>query len=213
MTIRAIRTAITIPKSSPSRPDRVALWIFAKAPIAGGVKTRLAHGIGVIAAAMWYRRTLGKTIATANRSGVSSKIAAAPSAASFKRASPFHRRVCNQPIGDLGRRMAGVAKRSRGACIIVGSDIPDLSPSLLRRARREVARFDLVLGPARDGGYYLIGFKSAAHAFGLFQAVRWSSPHALADTLANAPNHWRIGFLPMLRDVDCAKDLSFQTKN
>jgi rSAM/selenodomain-associated transferase 1 len=207
MTTRAIRTAITRPKSSPSRSDGVALWIFAKAPIAGGVKSRLARGIGVIAAAMWYRRTLTKTIATANRSGVSSKIAAAPSAASFKRASPYHRRVCDQPMGDLGRRMAAVAKRSRGACMIVGSDIPELSPSLLRRSRRELARFDLILGPARDGGYYLIGFKSAAHAFRLFHAVRWSSPHALADTLANAPKHWRIGFLPMLRDVDCVEDL------
>lgn len=207
MTIRAIRTAITRPKSSPSRPSGVGLWVFAKAPIAGGVKTRLARGIGVAAATMWYRRTLTKTIATANRSGVSSKIAAAPSAASFKRASPFRQRICDQPMGDLGRRMAAVAKRSRGACVIVGSDIPDLSPSLLRRARSELARFDLIIGPARDGGYYLIGFKTAAHAFPLFHAVRWSSSHALADTLANAPKHWRIGFLPMLRDVDRVEDL------
>ena len=102
--------------------------------------------------------------------------------------------------------MATVAKRSLGACVIVGSDIPGLTAAILRDARSRVARFDLVLGPAHDGGYYLIGLKTAAHAFRLFHRVRWSSSHAQADTLANAPKHWRIGFLPMLRDVDCVED-------
>ena len=106
--------------------------------------------------------------------------------------------------------MAAVVKRSRGGCVIVGSDVPDLSPMILRRARQCAARFDLVIGPAQDGGYYLIGLKTPAHAFRLFERVRWSSPHALADTIANAPPHWRIGFLPVLHDVDCGKDLRFQ---
>lgn len=213
MTIRAIRTAITRPKSSPSRSDGVALWIFAKAPVAGAVKTRLARDIGVAAATMWYRRTLARTIATAKRSGVFVKIAAAPCASSFRQCSPLHVPLDDQPKGDLGRRMAAVAKRSRGGCVIVGSDVPDLSPAILRRARQCVARLDLVIGPAQDGGYYLIGLKTPAHAFRLFEHVRWSSPHALADTIANAPAHWRISLLPTLRDVDCGKDLRFQTTN
>jgi rSAM/selenodomain-associated transferase 1 len=171
------------------------------------VKTRLARGIGVAAATAWYRRILAQTISTAKRARIPCRIAAAPCAYAFRRSFRSSLPLRDQPMGDLGRRMAAVARRSRGACVIVGSDIPELSPSLLRRARGELARFDLILGPARDGGYYLIGFKSAAHVFGLFHAVRWSSPHALADTLANAPKHWRIGFLPMLRDVDCVEDL------
>ena len=207
MTIRAIRMPITTAKSSPSKRGRVTLLIFAKAPVAGAVKTRLARDLGVVAAAAWYRRSLAQTISAAKRSGVAFRIAAAPSAASFNRASPFRQGVCDQPMGDLGRRMAAVAKRSRGACVIVGSDIPDLSPGILKRANADVARFDLILGPARDGGYYLIGLKTPAHAFRLFCWVRWSSPHALADTLANAPKHWRVGLLPILADVDVAADL------
>ena len=58
-----------------------------------------------------------------------------------------------------------------------------------------------------DGGYYLVGLKAPAHAFRLFDRVRWSSPYALKDTLDNAPRHWRIGFLPTLRDIDSAVDL------
>jgi rSAM/selenodomain-associated transferase 1 len=207
MTIRAIRTAITRPKSSPSRSDGVALWIFAKAPIAGAVKTRLARDIGVAAATAWYRRILAQTISTAKRAHIPCRIAAAPCASAFRHSFRSNLPLHDQPMGDLGRRMTTVAKQSGGASLIVGSDIPDLSPCLLRRARRELARFDLIVGPARDGGYYLIGFRTPAHAFHLFHAVRWSSSHALADTLANAPKHWRLGFLPMLRDVDCVEDL------
>lgn len=207
MTIRAIRTAITRPKSSPSRPDGVTLWIFAKAPVAGVVKTRLARDIGVVAATAWYRRILAQTISTAERARIPCRIAAAPCASAFRHSFRSSLPLRDQPMGDLGQRMTTVAKQSRGASLIVGSDIPDLSPSLLRRARRAVARFDLIVGPARDGGYYLIGFRTPAHAFRLFHAVRWSSPHALADTLANAPKHWRLGFLPMLQDVDCLEDL------
>ncbi|MBU6472640.1 MAG: DUF2064 domain-containing protein, partial [Alphaproteobacteria bacterium] len=80
--------------------------------------------------------------------------------------------------------------------------------AILRAALDAVQRFDLVLGPARDGGYYLVGVKSPAHVFRLYDKVRWSSEHALNDTLANAPAHWRIGFLPMLSDVDVAEDLT-----
>jgi glycosyltransferase A (GT-A) superfamily protein (DUF2064 family) len=199
MTIRAIRMPITTAKSSPSKRGRLSLLIFAKAPI--------------VAAAAWYRRSLARTVAAAKRSDVPFLIAAAPSAASFNRASSFRQRICDQPMGDLGRRMAAVAKRSRGACVIVGSDIPDLSPDILRRSHADVARFDLILGPARDGGYYLIGLKTPAHAFRLFRSVRWSSPHAMADTLANAPKHWRVGFLPMLQDVDCVDDLDSRRAN
>lgn len=207
MTTRAIRTPTTRPKSSPSRSDGVALWIFAKAPVAGGVKTRLARDIGVVAATTWYRRILAQTISTAKRAHILCRIAAAPCASAFRHSFRSSLPLRDQPMGDLGRRMAAVAMRSRGGCVIVGSDIPDLSPFLLRRARSELARFDLIIGPARDGGYYLIGFKTAAHAFHLFQAVRWSSPHALADTLANAPKHWRVRLLPVLADVDVAADL------
>jgi uncharacterized protein len=115
--------------------------------------------------------------------------------------------VRDQQRGDLGRRMALAAKCRLGFTLIVGSDIPDLAPAILRAAFRSAARFDLLIGPARDGGYYLIGLRTPSHAFRLFAKVRWSSPHALADTLANAPKHWRIGLLPMLGDVDCAADL------
>jgi len=213
MTIRAIRMPITTAKSSPSKRGRLSLLIFAKAPIAGAVKTRLARDLGFVAAAAWYRRSLARTAGVAERSGIPFRIAGAPSAASFRSVSSRALPLCDQPAGDLGQRLSGAARRAPSAIIIVGSDIPDLSSDILKRAQADVMRFDLVLGPARDGGYYLIGLKTPAHAFRLFRSVRWSTPHTMADTLANVPKHWRIGFLPMLRDVDCVDDLKSRRAN
>ena len=111
-------------------------------------------------------------------------------------------------MGDLGRRMGLAAKLAGGPSVIVGVDIPHLSPAILRAARDAVRRYDMVLGPARDGGFYLIGLKTPAHAFRLYDRVRWSSEHAMADVLATAPGHWWIGRLPELSDVDVAADMS-----
>jgi uncharacterized protein len=171
------------------------------------VKSRLARDIGSIAAAQWYRRTLARTIAAACAARIDVAVCAAPSAALFRSTCRATAPVQDQPRGDLGRRMALAAKPRRGFTIIVGSDIPELAPAILRAATRSAVHFDLLIGPARDGGYYLIGLRTPAHAFRLLERVRWSSPQALADTLANAPKHWRIGFLPMLEDVDCGADL------
>ncbi len=182
--MRAMRFHVNI--SGSVKP---ILFIFAKVPVAGAVKTRLARGIGVARATMWYRRALRRTINAAECSRV-----------------PF-RVAYRQPLGDLGRRMGLVAKGAGGPSIIVGCDIPDLSPAILREAADAVHRFDLVIGPARDGGYYLVGLRSPAHAFRLYDRVRWSSADALSDTLENVPHHWRVYCLPMLSDVDVAEDL------
>ncbi|MDE2012602.1 MAG: TIGR04282 family arsenosugar biosynthesis glycosyltransferase [Alphaproteobacteria bacterium] len=188
-------------------PNHSSLIVFVKAPVMGAVKTRLAKGIGLVAATAWNRRSLIRTLTMLQAARLGFVIAAAPSAFALHHASAVRGRIVSQAGGDLGRRMAQAA-RTGGPCVIVGADIPGLSPAILRAALDAVQRFDLVLGPARDGGYYLVGVKSPAHVFRLYDKVRWSSEHALNDTLANAPAHWRIGFLPMLSDVDVAEDLT-----
>jgi len=177
-------------RPTPIRHNKTVLFIFAKAPVAGAVKTRLAREIGVARATFWYRRAVLRTIRAAKKSRVPFEI------------------TLRQPMGNLGRRMGLVAKGARGASVIVGCDIPDLSPTILREAADAVRCFDLVLGPANDGGYYLVGLRTPAHAFRLYDRVRWSSAHAMADTLKNAPQYWRIKLLPMLSDVDVAADLA-----
>ncbi len=182
--------------------------MFAKAPLVGAVKTRLGREIGMAAAARWYRRALVRTRNMLERGHLAYEIAAAPSAPVFAAASPTRGQVTDQVIGDLGRRMAMAARRAGGPSLIFGVDIPALSSAIVKAAQEMVQHCDLVLGPARDGGFYLVGVRTPAHVFRLYDGVRWSSEHAMADTLANAPKHWRIAFLPMLNDVDVAADLA-----
>lgn len=189
------------------RRQRVSLIVFAKAPVGGSVKTRLARDIGMAAASAWYRRALNRTLGMLARARLDHAVAAAPSAAKFRAACGADRHLTTQAAGDLGRRMGSAARRSGGPSLIFGVDIPGLSPTILRQAREAVQRCDLVLGPARDGGFYLVGVKTPAHTFRLYDNVRWSSEHAMADTLLNVPKHWRISLLPMLDDVDVAADL------
>jgi 2-phospho-L-lactate guanylyltransferase (CobY/MobA/RfbA family) len=115
--------------------------------------------------------------------------------------------------GDLGARMARLfATLPPGPAVIVGSDIPELRATDATLAFAALVDHDLVVGPARDGGYWLVGLSRTARATGaatgLFRAVRWSTSHALADTLRNVPIDWRLVRLRELSDVDTAADLA-----
>ncbi|WP_237217525.1 TIGR04282 family arsenosugar biosynthesis glycosyltransferase, partial [Falsiroseomonas oryziterrae] len=109
-----------------------------------------------------------------------------------------------QGRGDLGARMARALGWHRRA-VLVGSDIPHLARSDLANAFRALGRADAVFGPSEDGGYWLVGFGPRRPAKP-FARVRWSSEHALADTLANFAGR-RTALLRTLRDVDTAADL------
>jgi len=142
-------------------------------------------------------------------SGANVYILASPSAHVFRQTFRTGRvKVRDQPLGDLGRRMGISASAAPGCSVIIGSDIPSLSLPILVASCNAVRRFDAVFGPATDGGYYLVGIRSPSHAFRLYDRVRWSGPHALADTLKNVPRHWKVALLPTLSDVDCAADLN-----
>jgi uncharacterized protein len=114
-----------------------------------------------------------------------------------------------QGPGDLGARMGrAFGAMPPGPVIIIGADIPAVRSAHLAEGFRLLVRHDAVLGPAPDGGYWMIGLRRGGRAApaGLFGGVRWSSPDALADTVASlAPLD--VGFAAMLRDVDQAADL------
>jgi rSAM/selenodomain-associated transferase 1 len=181
------------------------LVVFARAPVLGRVKRRLAAEIGPLAALRFHR---GNTARLLNRLARDGRwqcwLALTPDRhAGGKR---FWRVPCRriaQGPGDLGRRMAGaLTGLPRGLVVIVGSDIPGIQPFHVAAAFRALGRSDLVFGPAEDGGYWLIGTSGRTLPYRLFAGVRWSSAHALADTLRNVPPRLRVGFATTLADVD-----------
>lgn len=109
--------------------------------------------------------------------------------------------IQRQGRGDLGTRMhRAMAHFPNRPVILIGSDIPDIAPSDLRRALRLLRGHHAVFGPAADGGYWLIGL-SARRPAAMFANVRWSGPHALADTRRNFPRR-RVALLRRLHDLD-----------
>jgi len=189
---------------------RPMLVIFARAPALGAVKRRLAAGIGATGARAFYvetTRTLLRRVAGGR--WWQTVIAVTPDAAARRgRHWPGSLARLPQGGGDLGARMERALLRYPGRkAVLVGSDIPDVSAGHIRAAFAALGRAELVFGPARDGGYWLVGARDGRLARGLFRNVRWSGRHALSDTLANASAR-RVEMLEMLDDIDVAADLA-----
>lgn len=111
-----------------------------------------------------------------------------------------------QGRGGLGARMQRIFDTcGRGPLIIVGTDIPFVTRDMLARAFRALRGADAVFGPAEDGGYWLVGLRRRPRTLSPFLNVRWSSPHALADTLANLRGR-RVAFAETLFDIDALAD-------
>jgi hypothetical protein len=189
-----------------ARPAR-HLVVFVKAPRLGQVKSRLAAGIGALPALQFYRQTTARLLRRLGRDARwRCAIAVTPAGACHGRFWDPSLPRLDQGLGDLGRRMARVfGTLPPGPAVIVGSDIPDLAPRHIAEAFRALGAKDAVLGPAEDGGYWLIGLKRTRPIpAGLFEGVRWSSPHALADTCASLPRGFSVALLERLEDVDDA---------
>lgn len=186
------------------RPRRHVV-VFLRAPRLGRVKRRLARGIGAVAALAFYRATATRLVRILARDPRwHCHLAVTPD----RRAPlppPWRRaRVMAQGPGDLGRRMARAFRHlPPGPAVIVGSDIPDLAAGHVAAAFAALGRCDVALGPAEDGGYWLIGLaRRRPVPHGIFVGVRWSSPRALADTRASLPRRARIAVLERLADID-----------
>jgi rSAM/selenodomain-associated transferase 1 len=178
--------------------------VFARAPRLGAVKRRLARGIGERAALRFHCATVRRLlrVLTADRR-FRTVLVLSPDHARFRPIPPVAR--IGQGGGDLGIRMDRACRRfPRRRVAVVGSDIPDVTAGDLVRAFRALGRADAAFGSAEDGGYWLVALSPRRPARP-FARVRWSSEHALSDTLANFAGR-RIAFLRTLRDVDTQED-------
>jgi rSAM/selenodomain-associated transferase 1 len=178
------------------------LVILARAPRLGRVKRRLARDIGTVGAWRFQRLTTeGLVRRLARDRRWRCVLAVTPEPALWPRGTP---RLAQGP-GDLGERMArAMGALPPGPVVLVGSDVPGIGPAQVARAFRALAGHHAVFGPAEDGGYWLVGVRDRALLRGLFRGVRWSTEHALADTLANLPPGRRSALVDRLADIDAA---------
>lgn len=196
-------------RGKPEPAWRQRLVMMVRKPLAGRVKTRLAKGIGVIGATAFYRHASAGLIARLSRdTRWRMQLAVTPDGALGDYAWPGAVTLRRQGGGDLGQRMQRVLDRlPPGPALVIGSDSPDIRPAHIAAAFRGLGRADAVIGPAADGGYWLIGLKRTPKVLRPFRRVRWSSQHTLADTLSNLDGR-RVEMLATLDDIDEADDLA-----
>ena len=203
--------------TEPSRnANAPALLIFAREPVAGQVKSRLAATIGAEAAANAYRELIDATLAYAVAARTQGIIAWVELWCTPDPASPFFRELAArngitlrcQCEGDLGERMSGAigdALARASAALLIGTDCPALGVAGLASAAAALADGDVVLGPAEDGGFVLVGARVPVS----FNGVRWSSLHTMHDTRAAfVRTGVRWSELPVSWDVDEPADVA-----
>lgn len=189
---------------------RGTVVIFVKAPQAGRVKTRLGAELGMARAAALFRIMTERTIREAEKGPWGTVLAVDPPWTAHENATFWPRRLPRviQGPGDLGDRMGRMFDGAQaGPVVIIGADAPDLRARHLREAFHKLRGADAVFGPAEDGGYWLIGLARRRSAPELFNGVRWSTKHALHDTLKTLPESFDVRMLETLRDIDEVKDL------
>jgi rSAM/selenodomain-associated transferase 1 len=182
-----------------------------KVPVAGRVKTRLARGIGVVAATAFYRHAPAALLARIDRPRRwTTVLAVTPDPECRSPALPRHLPRIAQGRGNLGARLQRIMDLlPTGPVVVIGSDVPHVNAGHLAEAFQKLAGSDAVLGPSSDGGYWLVGLRRCPRRLRAFDRVRWSSAQALADTEGNLAGA-DVRLIATLDDIDEASDLASQ---
>jgi rSAM/selenodomain-associated transferase 1 len=194
-----------------AKTSSVAVAILAKAPVPGTAKTRLIPSIGAHAAAVLQERMTERTVETAMAADVGPlTLWCTPDLAhaSFQDlAARLPVVLKQQPDGDLGTRMLGAIAAGDGPTLVIGTDCPAFTEEILRAAAEDLDDADVVLIPAEDGGYVLIGAR-ATHPE-LFSGIAWGSATVMQETRARiAALGLKSIELDPLWDVDTEADLA-----
>jgi len=182
--------------------------LFLKAPMIGAVKTRLGKDIGAVAAWRFYNNTVRKVSGALARAPAWRLVLAispdnAPRRIARSVSLPHAWTVMPQGPGDIGERMQRCLDIwSPAPRVLVGGDIPDISLGIINQSFKNLAKADIVLGPAKDGGFWLIGERGPRTPRRLFDKVNWSSNQTLAQVQGNIPEHMRVGLAEELADID-----------
>jgi len=194
----------------PADTATLNLAVFARAPVAGEAKTRLVPVLGAEGAAALQRQLIERTLATACAvPGARATLWVAGDPAHpfiAAMAARFGVAVAAQAGADLGARMHHAFVAAGTPLVLIGTDCPQLTPGDLAAAAAALATHEVVIQPASDGGYVLIGLARPQPA--LFDSIDWGGPRVLAQTRDRiAALGLRCALRPTLDDLDTPADL------
>lgn len=188
----------------------VAVLIYAKPPVIGLSKTRLARSLGPGEARRIARWTMSRTINEGCDPRWQTVLYTTPDRALTQSLGPlWPTGLCrrSQGAGGLTERLEkGLAEAPLGKVLFIGADAPDISRGQIWLAIRKLDRHDAVFGPATDGGFWLFGLKKRPRTQSPFRHVRWSTPHTTADVRKNLKVGTRVAAIDTLIDIDDADD-------
>ncbi|MBG7609689.1 MAG: TIGR04282 family arsenosugar biosynthesis glycosyltransferase [Anaerolineae bacterium] len=198
---------------SKNQVNSTILAIMAKEPKVGSTKTRLTPSLRSEEAAKLYEVLLWDTILMVSQiKEIDFAITVTPpeSIDYFKRAAPTASRYIPVSCTKIGECLSFVLGQllieGYARVLALNSDGPTLPADYIRQAIQKLDHFDLVLGPAEDGGYYLIGYKE--HHADLFEGISWSTSNVFVQTLVKSKNiGLKVWLLPPWYDIDTVKDL------
>ena len=188
------------------------LIIFAREPRSGRVKTRLKKVLGPIHTTSLYKAFVKDVLQACRQVSCTQRVIyhtgsrKIPFLGQFKKHFEYQRQSGN----DLGQRMLHAFSESKNKgfekIVIVGTDTPHISPTIIRKAFHKLSRYNVVLGPSRDGGYYLIGLNDVIP--GLFSGIRWGTQGVLLATIQKARRlKKKVCQLQPLDDIDTINSL------
>ncbi len=192
---------------------KCAVIVFVKFPEPGKVKTRIGKDLGYETAAKLYTAFVEDMLFSFDRSGLKPIISYDP----FQPVKKYQEWLGNRTYiaqhgEDLGQRMFNALQAALDLnyddCILTGSDLPDLNPEMIQQAKKELKKAPACIGPASDGGYYLIGFQKKYLTDSIFKEMEWSTDRVLPETLSRL-NTLGINpaILPEHQDMDTIEDL------
>ncbi len=186
---------------------RPTLIVMVKEPRAGRVKTRLGQQVGMTVAAWWFRHQARCLLRRLNDPRWVLVLAVTPDFEGLKsRFWPSHLPRIAQGRGDLGQRMARCLLVSQGPAILIGADIPGVQRHHIVQAFQSLGHHRSVIGPATDGGFWLIGLRYPERTPPAFlDGIAWSQNDTLQNTLPRPP--LPLAHAAILSDVDDADDL------
>ncbi|MBK8915373.1 MAG: TIGR04283 family arsenosugar biosynthesis glycosyltransferase [Phycisphaerales bacterium] len=206
-------------RTSPGPSPRIApehLIVFSRCPEAGKTKTRLIPALGAEGAAALQQEMTVHTLLTVNQAQMARKASAevrfaGGTADCMSVLFGMEMPLLPQGDGDLGQRMrralADAFARGAQRVVVIGSDCPSLDAEAIGDALNALQAHDCVLGPARDGGYYLVGLRSPTP--GLFERIDWGGEQVLQQTLQRAAaSGLSVHRLQCRQDVDTPEDLA-----
>ena len=197
-----------------AEPESLLLIQFAREPVVGGVKTRMMPSLSAAQACELHcelTQWTARQLLSFARGTVELSVAGDTSHGLFSRCLSLGvHRISRQRGEGLGQRMYRALSgglREFQSVILVGSDCPEIDPAYLGKAVESLRHADVVLGPATEGGYVLIGARAIREE--IFQDIPWGSDQVFARTLA-ALSDSKLSWaqLPALRDIDRPEDLA-----